>query len=142
MGVLSTFMTACRTNLAASHASLSALPEGVSIDDPPDTDKTWFAVSMEPASSLGAEHGGGSLITYVRNLIVQVAWMRDLDDEAHANTRADDYENIDAVMLKDSNKTSGIVLVNKASESETNHPNWTRAELRYSVRFRVAQNLT
>lgn len=141
-GVLATQMASFRTLLAAS-PSLSATPEGHSLDAPPNTDRTYFAVVLDPAASqMGAEHGGGALVEYERVVTVKLSHFKDVDEETFGDAVADDLENIDAVMLKDSNKTSGVVIVTKESESSDDRGSWLRTDLRYRVRFRVAQTLT
>lgn len=142
MGVLATQMVNFRTKLAAAPASLTNATANVSIDNPPDNGKTWFSVTCLAESSLGATFGGGSLVEYERAIIVKVAHFKNLDEEAISDTVANDLENIDAVMLKDSNKSGGVVLVTKETESSEDRGAWIRSDLRYRVRFRVAQDLT
>jgi len=142
VGVLATYMANCRTRLAASPASLAALPEGVSIDDVPEADKTFFAVTALEDATLGAEHGGGTLVEYEGTVVVKVAWLIDLDEEAFEDTIQNDRENINAVMLKTSNWTSGIIIVNPGPTTRTREGNFHRADLFFPVRYRVAQTLT
>ena len=140
-GVLATQIASFRTKLAAAPASLTNVPENVSIEDPPDSDKTLFAVIAAGESEMGPEHGGGSLVPYTRAVVVQLAHFKDDDYEAFWDSIADDLENIDAVMLKDSNKTAGVVLVTKDATSSQDNGSWVRTDVRYRVRFRVAQTL-
>lgn len=144
MGVLATYMAALRSGATsiATGASLYALPENESIDDAADRDKTVFSVCRAVSSSLGLPHGGGTYIEYRRDVVIKVAWFMDDDEEALEDTIANDCEAIDAVMLKVSNWTSGIVLVEKGQESEERIGTVHRADLHYPVRFRVTQNLT
>lgn len=139
-GVLATQMATLRTALAAAPASLSNLSENFSIEEPPNTDRTYFVVVLEPsASQQNAIHGGGSLNEYERVIAVKLAHFRDVDQETFGDSVADDLENVDDVMLNDANKTSGVVIVTKESESSEDRGSWLRTDLRYRVRFRKAR---
>ena len=142
MGVLATFAAGLRTALAASPASLTALPENVSIDDVPDLDKTIFSVEPTADEEMDNEHGGGTYVMYRGGLMVRIAWQLDEDEEAFSDIKANDLENVAAVVNKVSNWTSGIVIVNRTAAIESRVGTNYRADLIYSVRYRVAQNLT
>ncbi len=142
MGVLATLAANLRTKIAAAPASLTALPENVSIDDVPDLDKTIFSVEPTGDETMGAEHGGGTLIEYVGGLMVRIAWQLDEDEEAFRDTFANDLENVAATVNKVSNWTSGVVLVSRTGVVESRTGTFHRADLIYSVRYRVAQDLT
>ena len=142
MGVLATLAAGFRTALAASPASLTALPENVSIDDTPDLDKTVFSVEPTGDEEMEAEHGGGTYVMYRGGLMVRIAWQLDEDEEAFHDTKANDLQNVAAVMNKVSNWTSGVVLVSRTGVSERREGTFYRADLTYSVRYRVAQTLT
>jgi len=142
MGVLATLAVNLRTKLAAAPASLTALPEGVSINDVPDSDKTFFAVGIGADDEIDNEHGGGTLVMHKGSLVVSLAWPLDDDEEAFEDTKANDLENVSSVMDKVSNWTSGIVIVQRTGASERRENTLHRADLTYSVRYRVAQTLT
>lgn len=142
MGVLATFAAGLRTALAAAPASLTALPEGVSIDDTPDSDKTFFSIDATADDELDNEHGGGTLVMRKGSINVRVCWAIDDDEEAFSDLKVNDVENIGATVEKASNWTSGVVLVSRIGSVESREGTKHRADLLYSVRYRVAQNLT
>lgn len=142
MGVLSTLTASLRTSLAAAPASLTALPESFAIEDTPDTDKTYFKVGIGPDDVLDNEHGGGTYVMRQGSVTVSIVWGLDDDEEAFEDTKGNDLENVGAVMDKVSNWTSGVVLVSRSGASETRENTYHRADLTYSVRYRVAQTLT
>ena len=141
-GVVETAMATWRTALAAS---LTNLPENGNINDPPDTDRTYFAVLMDldgGSTELGPEFGSGALYGDTVGIRVVVAWMKDIDDEAFAGTIATDLENIQTTMMDDGNKGTAIVLITPNGWNLDPKENWTLGTVRYRVRFRVAANLT
>lgn len=141
-GVLETLAVNLRSKLAASPASLTALPENVSINDVPDMDKTVFEVVVLDDDRVGAEHGGGSLVEHFGRLAVRIVWFDDDDEEAASGTRADDLQNVSTVMDKVSNWTSGVILVSRDGSSSQKNGTVYRAELTYTVRYRASQDLT
>ena len=144
MGVISTAMGTWRTALATTPASLSNIPQSGDINDPPDSDKTWFAVLMDLAGGgeLQPEHGAGSLYGDMVGVRVVVDWMKDLDDEAHAGVIADDIQNVQTTMLDESNKGTSVVLITPNGYSLEPKGTWTQGTIRYLVRFRVSADLS
>lgn len=147
MAVLSAFMTSQRTALAASPASLTNLPEGVEIDDLPEsTNHKTFMLRVSSVPDLRSMHGGG-VVEYAQELELEVHWDPEVDGEALHTTIADDLENIAHVMLKTSNRTGtatdGIMLClpigGSVEQVDTN--DW-RALLRYEVVYRITQDMT
>lgn len=143
MGVLATFKANLRTKLTESPASLTNCPENVDIDDVPDSDKTFFAVMSDVGPTrIGNEHGGATLQLYDgARVIVRVAWHIDDDPEAFDDTKTNDEENVNAVVHKASNWTSGIVLVSRNGGSEIINGTFVRCDFYYDVSYRAAQNL-
>ena len=141
MAALDTLAVSLRTSLAAI-SGLTALPEGMSIEDVSDSDKTFFAVECGELDELGAEHGGGTYIGRIGEITVKVAWLIDDDEEAFHDTKAQHLQSIHGVMDKVSNWTSGIVLVTRNGSTSAKDGTFYRTDLNYRVRYRVAQDLT
>ena len=139
--VLDTLAANLRTKLSLV-SGLTPLPENVSMDDLPDSDKVFFAVEPGTYDELDNEHGGGTLVGHLGEVFVRLAWMLDDDEEAHTDTRAIDLQAIRGVVAKASNWTAGIVLVTAAGDSSSTEDTLNRVDLTYRVRYRVAQDLT
>ena len=141
MAVLDTLAVNIRTKLAEI-SGLTALPENVSIEDVPDSDKSFFSVEVGELDEMGAEHGGGTYIERIGELAVKLAWLIDDDEEAFHDTKAQHLQSVHGVMDKVSNWTSGVVLLTRAGQSARQEETLCRADLTYRVRYRVAQDLT
>ena len=145
MGAISTWLTSMRTRLAAAPASLKNLPAAGDIKDLPASKlHKGFRLITRGGERLGAEHGGGTLIEKFVTAELEIHWDPELDKEGLSNTISDDMANANAVMLKDSYKTSGIVLVKPEIPLAVNDddPNDVFAIGTYEVRFREAIDLT
>ncbi len=144
MGVISTAMATWRTALAAAPASLTNLPENITIEDAPDTDRAYFAVLAGDSGggSLAPEHGAGTLYGDFTVIRVAVSWVLDIDQEAHSATIMDDIQNVQTVMLDQTNKGTSVVLIEPLGWTLDSHEWGTLGTLRYQVRFRVTADLS
>jgi len=146
VGVISTAMATWRNALAASPASLTNLPQNVSINDPPDADKTYFAVlpGFTGGGPLEPEAGAGALYGDSVHVRVVVDWMKDIDDEALGGTIIDDIQNVQTVMLDEGNKGTSVVLIEPLGWTleEMDGGQWTQGTINYRVRFRVSADLS
>jgi len=142
MGVIATALDSLRTKLTQSPASLTNIPANVSIDDAPDVDKTYFRLRVAGGPQLGAMHGTGSLNEFTTDIALDLFWKIGVDSEEVWDTVADDVQNAHTVLLKESNKTSGVVVINPRGFSYEETPNYIRGTGLFEVRFRVSADLT
>lgn len=141
MSVLSVQVATFRTALG-NISGLTALPEGVTIEDVPDADKTYFSIEEGDADRLGAEHGGGAYVEHFGEIRLRVRWLMDHDQEAFHATKSDHLQSINAAMNKVSNQTAGVMLVELLSSAQSQVETVVSLERVYSVRYRVAEVLT
>lgn len=142
MGVIATALDSYRTKLTQSPASLTNLPQNVSIDDLPDTDKTYFRLRVADGPLLGAMHGSGALNEYTVDVALDLFWKIGVDSEEAWDTVADDVQNAVTVMLKSGNVPSGVVNVNPRGFIYEEEKNYIRGTGTFEFRFRVSADLT
>lgn len=142
MGILADFLTSQRTALAASPTSFTNVPAQMDIGDlPTSKNHKAFVLRVAGVPQLLSMHGGGTA-EYLQDIELVVQWDPELDPEAIHNTVANDIENASHVMLKTSNRTSGIQLVLPAGGVIDQDTDMVRATLTYSVTYRVSQDMT
>lgn len=144
MAVLSTFLTNQRTNLAASPASLKALPENWDMDDLPHSGiHQRFELRLAGGFTLRQLHGGGTT-EYEADVELEVYHDADVDVEAIHNTIADDLTDASLVMLKVGNWNAGIhmVLPNGFVTEQIEDTTYFRSLGTYTVIFRETQDTT
>jgi len=143
MGVIATALDSYRTKLTQSPASLTNLPANVSIDEAPDTDKTFFRLRVADGPQLGALHGSGTLNEFTVDVVLELVWKIGVDSEEVWDTVADDVQNANTVMLKSSNVTSGLVNINpRGGFVYEESKNYIRGTGTYEFRYRVSADLT
>jgi len=146
MGVISTYLTAQRTALAAAPASLNNVPASMDINGMAASNRHQaFTLKVAGVPTLLKMHGGG-VVEYEQDLDLEIRWDPELDPEAIHNTVADDLENASHVMLKASNRTGteadGVLLVLPSGGAVTNETDQISAVLTYTVTYRVTQDMT
>lgn len=142
-GVVATLKANLRTKLALV-SGLTQIPANVSIEEPPDTDKVYFAVSsVHSGTRLADEHGGATLVGYDGvTLVVQLATLQDVSIQSVGDTIADFEESVNGVCHKSSNWTAGVSLVVRSGGEDRSTDTLFRNDFYYTVRYRVAQNLS
>lgn len=111
MSVLSTMLTNYRTLLAAAPASLVNLPATFEEDDlPASKNHKVFQLTIGGFLVVRDLFGGGTM-EFEGAVRLEIRWDPELDFEAIHNTIADDFTNASAVMLKTSNRPSGVQRV-------------------------------
>ena len=136
-----------RTALAAAPASLTAVPQGVAIKDPPATNAKWF--SLKVASGPKLEDGFGAGIPhYSAELKLEIHWNPELNEETISNTIGTDVENATATMLKLANRPSwsggavmevAIAQPGRVTDTKQNDIWWIGT---YRVDYRLTVDLT
>ena len=139
---LSGVLTAYRTALAASPASLVNLPEAMDIDDlPVSTLHKTFVLRVSGTPQVRQLHGGGQL-EYDAEIELEIHWDPELDLEAIHNTIADDLINATHVMVTQSNRPAGCIRVwpigiGRVEKISTND---IAATMQYEVRCRETKD--
>ena len=144
MGVLSDQITASRVDLAAAPTSFVNLKADQEIGDLPASNlHQVFKLEMAGGPRLLGIHGT-TTVEYEADLRLEVHWDPELDTEAIHNTIADDLTDAMHVMLKASNRETGVVLISpgQAFSLEQVSTNDIRAVGTFVVRFRVTADMT
>lgn len=150
-GVVATLMTNLRTALQAAPTSWKLCPPTFRMDDlPAGVVHQVFRLKTIGIPQLVQIYGGagsGSLVEYEQTLQVEIHWDPQVGADSTSNTIADDLENLQAVMLKQGNRTAGIVGIGIPPAKSTftvtpKSPTEWVGIATHVVRFRVAQDLT
>ena len=144
MGVLSTQLTDSRVDLAAAPTSFTNLKANQEVGDLPASNlHQVFKLEMAGGPRLLAIHGT-TTAEYEADIRLEIHWDPKLDTEAIHNTIADDLTDAMHVLLKASNRATGVVLITPGTpfSVEQVSTNDIRAVGTFIVRFRETQDMT